>query len=212
MIFYTAHGQNGACGPNCSDYRCVVEWDTFKGLFAFMDHLGERRMPMVLHNWGAGNLKVATSLGKIIRDHGLDARAGTTLIADCAEVTETECITLKRSGKVLDAKIDTTFVACDDNCVLVLAGGVHRTLPADATVVIGPTHIADRLAPNASQDRQERVTPAQRMESQERPRPRKPGLTLTLWDESPSGKSRGGTRTDVRIPLTDARPCPLGTA
>jgi hypothetical protein len=55
-------------------------------------------------------------------------------------------------------------------------------------------------------DRQERVTPAQRMQSQERPRPRKPGLTLSLWDESPSGKSRGGTPTDVRIPLTDARP------
>ena len=40
-------------------------------------------------------------------------------------------------------------------CVLVLAGGVHRTLPADATVVIGPTHISDRLAPNVSGERQQ---------------------------------------------------------
>jgi hypothetical protein len=70
-----------------------------------------------------------------------------------AKGTETECLALKRSGKVLDAKIDTTSVACDVNCVLVLAGGVHRTLPADAKVVIGPTHIADRLAPNVSQER-----------------------------------------------------------
>ena len=30
-----------------------------------------------------------------------------------------------------------------------------------------------------------------------RPRPRKPGLKLSLGDESPSGKSRGGTPTDV---------------
>jgi hypothetical protein len=157
MIFYPAHGQNGACGPNCSDWivaEGVVEWDTFKRLFAFMERFGERKMPVVLHNWGAGDLRVATSLGKIIRDHGLDVRAGTTVVADCAKVTETECFALKRSGKVLDAKIDTTVVACDINCVLVLAGGVHRTLPADATVVIGPTHIADRLAPNVSQDRQ----------------------------------------------------------
>jgi hypothetical protein len=58
---------------------------------------------MVLHNWGAGDFKVATSLGKIIRDHGLDVRVGGTIVADCANVTETECLALKRSGKVLDA-------------------------------------------------------------------------------------------------------------
>jgi hypothetical protein len=103
---------------------------------------------------GAGNLKVATSLGKIIRDHGLDVRAGATIVADCANVTETECFAIKRIGKVLDAKIDTTSVACDVNCVLVLASGVHRTLPADAKVVIGPTHIANRLAPNVSAEHQ----------------------------------------------------------
>jgi hypothetical protein len=157
MIFYPAHGQTGACGPNCSDWIAaegIVEWDTFKCLFAFMDRFGERKMTIVLHNWGAGDLKVATSLGKIIRDHGLDVSAGTTVVADCAKVSETECFALKRRGKVLDTKIDTTLVACDVNCVLVLAGGVHRTLPADATVVIGPTHIADRLAPNVSQERQ----------------------------------------------------------
>ena len=157
MIFYTAHGQNGVCGPNCSDWIAaegVVEWDTFKRLFAFLDRLGERKLPIVLHNWGAGNLKVATSLGKIIRDRGLDVRAGTTVVADCAKVTETECLALKRSGKALDAKIDTTSIACDVTCVLVLAGGVHRTLPADAKVVIGPTHISNRLAPNVSQERQ----------------------------------------------------------
>ena len=37
------------------------------------------------------------------------------------------------------------------------------------------------------------------------PRPRKPGLTLSLCDESLSGKSRGGTPTDVR-PLLDPPP------
>jgi hypothetical protein len=157
MIFYTAQGQSGACGPDCSDWIAaegIVEWDTFKRLFAFLDRLGERKLPVVLHNWGAGNLKVATSLGKIIRDHGLDVRAGATIVADCANVTETECFAIKRIGKVLDAKIDTTSVACDVNCVLVLAGGVHRTLPADAKVVIGPTHIANRLAPNVSAEHQ----------------------------------------------------------
>jgi len=114
-----------------------------------MERFGERKMPVVLNIWGAGDLKVATSIGKIIRDHGLDVRACATVVADCSKEKETES-----QRQILDAKIDTTFVACDVTCVLVLAGGVHRTLPTDAAVVIGPTHIADRLAPNVSQERQ----------------------------------------------------------
>jgi hypothetical protein len=158
MIFYLAHGQEGACGPNCSDWIAaegVVEWDTFKRLFAFMERLGDRKVPVVLNNWGAGNLNVAVSLGKIIRAHGLDVRAGETVVADCEGATETACFALKRSGNPLDAKIDDASVLCDVVCVLVLAGGVHRTLPADAKVLIEPTHIADRLAPKVSDERQQ---------------------------------------------------------
>ena len=38
VIFYLAHGRDGSCGPNCSEWIAaegVVEWDTFKRLFAF---------------------------------------------------------------------------------------------------------------------------------------------------------------------------------
>jgi hypothetical protein len=158
MIFYLAHGQDGACGPNCSDWIAaegVVEWDTFKRLFAFLQRLGPRKLPVVLNVWGSGDLKVATTLGKIIRDHGLDVHVGTTVVAGCASATDAACIARKRSGEPLDAKIDVTFVECDVVCVLALAGGVHRVLPADATVVIGPTHIGDRLAPNVSDEHQQ---------------------------------------------------------
>ena len=57
MIFYLAHGRDGSCGPNCSEWIAaegVVEWDTFKRLFAFLQHLGDRKAPVVLHVWGAG--------------------------------------------------------------------------------------------------------------------------------------------------------------
>ena len=43
MIFYLARGREGACGPNCSEWIAaegVVEWDTFKRLFAFAARLG----------------------------------------------------------------------------------------------------------------------------------------------------------------------------
>jgi hypothetical protein len=157
MIFYLAHGPDGACGPNCSEWIAaegVVEWDTFKRLLAFAARLGERKLPVILNVWGESDLKVAMSLGKIIRDRGLDVSAGKTVVAECADATEAACIALKRGGKSLDAAIDISAVQCDIACVLILAGGVHRTLPADAKVVIGPTHIRDRLAPNVSEEHQ----------------------------------------------------------
>jgi len=157
MIFYLARGQDGACGQNCSEWIAaegVVEWDTFKRLFAFAARLGERKLPVILDVWGESDLKVAMSLGKIIRDHGLDVSAGKTVVAECANATDAACIALKRSGKLLDASINFSAVECDIVCLLILAGGVHRTLPADAKVIIGPTHISNRLAPNVSEERQ----------------------------------------------------------
>src|SRR5438477_11001694 len=62
MVFYLAHGREGSCGPNCSEWIAaegVVEWDTFKRLFAFLQHLGDRKAPVVLDVRGAGDLNVA---------------------------------------------------------------------------------------------------------------------------------------------------------
>ena len=160
MIFYSAHGEDGACGPHCADWIAaegVVEWDTFKRLFAFLQRNGDRKIPVILNIWGGGDLKAAMSLGKIIRDHGLDVGVGTTVVADCVKATDATCFALKRSGQPLDAKIDTTFVECDSACVVVLAGGVHRSLPPGAKVIIGPTRVYNRLAPNVSEEHQQGV-------------------------------------------------------
>jgi hypothetical protein len=162
MNFYLAHGQPGACGSDCSDWIAaegVVQWDTFKRLLAVIERLGNRKLPIVLNDWGDGNLNVAVTLGKIIREHGLDVSAGATVAADCAKATEADCLALKRSGKPVNAGIDTALVECDITCVLVMAGGVHRTLPADARVVIGAMQISSRLAANVSAEcRQELQT------------------------------------------------------
>lgn len=158
MIFYQARGQVGSCGSNCAVWTAaegVVEWDTYKRLFAFLERFGHQKGPLVLNAWGQGDLGVATSLGKIIRERGLDVSVGTTLVDGCAKATEAECFALKRGGEPLDAKIDTRFVKCDIVCVLILAGGVHRTLPPSTIVVIGPTRIFDRFAPNVSPERQQ---------------------------------------------------------
>ena len=154
MIFYAAHGRDEACGVNCSDWIAAegaVQWDTYKRLFAFLDRFGaQRKMPVVLNGWGEGDLKAAMSLGKIIRSRGLDVSAGTTVVARCAKATDADCFALKRSGEPLDAKLDTTFVECDIVCVVVLAGGVHRSLPADAKIVISGMQVKSRMTPNVS--------------------------------------------------------------
>jgi hypothetical protein len=153
MIFYAAHGRDEACGVNCADWIAAegtVEWDTFKRLFAFLDRFGQRKMPVVLDVRGGGDLKAAMSLGKIIRSRGLDVSAGTTVVAGCAKLADADCFALKRGGEPLDAKLDTSFVECDLVCVVVLAGGVHRSLPADAKIVISGMQIKNRLAPNVA--------------------------------------------------------------
>ena len=155
MIFYAAHGGDEACGAHCSDWTAaegVVQWDTFRRLFAFLDRFGAHKMPLVLNVWGGGDIRTAMSLGRIVRQRGLDASAGTTVVAGCAKATDADCFALKRGGQPLDARLDTSFVECDLICVLVLAGGVHRSLPADAKVVIGGMDIRNRLAPNVSEE------------------------------------------------------------
>jgi hypothetical protein len=101
MIFYLAHGRDGSCGRNCSEWIAaegVVEWDTFKRLFAFLQHLGDRKVPVVLEVWGAGDLNVAVTLGKIIRDHQLDVTAGTTVVTESTRVRRRECTMICRCG------------------------------------------------------------------------------------------------------------------
>ena len=158
MIFYLARGPAGACGPDCSEWIAAegaVQWDSYKRLLALLDRLGGRKAPVILNIRGEGSLNVATTLGKIIRQRGLDVGAGSTIIAQCAGASEAACFALKRGGGTLDAKIDSSSVACDIVCVLILAGGVNRTLPADAKVVIGPAHISNRRGLNVSEEHQQ---------------------------------------------------------
>jgi hypothetical protein len=161
MIFYAAHGGEEACGADCTDWIAaegVVEWDTFKRLFAFLDRFGANKRPVVLNVPGRGNLKTAMSLGKIIRDRGLNVSVGPTVVARCAHAAEADCFALKRAGQVLDASIDTSAVECDLACVVVLAGGVRRTLPADARVVIGAVAIRDPRGTNVAPDIKQNLT------------------------------------------------------
>jgi hypothetical protein len=161
MIFYVARGAAGACGPGYSEWIAAegtVQWDTHKRLIAILDRQAGRKLPVVIHSWGESNLNVATSLGRILRDRGIDTTAGPTDVEGCHGKNETECFALKRPGGPLDARMNWSDPRCDLACVLMLAGGVHRSLPPGTKVTLGGMFIHNRLAPNVSDERRANLT------------------------------------------------------
>src|SRR5579872_2565688 len=87
MIFYVAHGAEGACGSGCSDWIAAegtVQWDTYKRLINILDRQQGRKLPLVIHSWGASNLNVAVGLGRILHERGIDTTEGITEVAACA--------------------------------------------------------------------------------------------------------------------------------
>ena len=161
MIFYVAHGQQGACGPGCSDWIAAegtVQWDTHKRLIAILDRQGARRLPIVINTRADSNLNVAASLGRILRDRGFDTTQGATVVGACAGKPDADCFALKRPGGPLDATLNLSDTRCDLACVLILAGGVHRSLPSGTRMVLSGMAIRNRLAPNVSEERREGLT------------------------------------------------------
>ncbi|WFU77010.1 hypothetical protein QA642_21635 [Bradyrhizobium sp. CB2312] len=161
MIFYVAHGPAGACGPGCSDWIAAegtVQWDSYKRLIAILDRQAGGKLPIIIHSWGGSNLNVAVSMGRILRDHGLDATAGATEVEACVGKSEGDCFALKRPGGPLDAKVSVPDPACDLACILMLAGGVHRSLPEGAKVVLTGRSIRNRRAPNVAPEQRESLT------------------------------------------------------
>jgi hypothetical protein len=161
MIFYVAHGAVGACGPGCSDWIAAegtVQWDTHKRLIAILDRQGGRKPPLVIHSSGESNLNVAVSLGRILRDRGIDTTEGATEVEACAGKSDAECFALKRPGGPLDAKLNLSEPRCDLACVLMLSGGVHRSLAPGTRMILTGMAIRNRLAPNVSDEQRESLT------------------------------------------------------
>jgi hypothetical protein len=161
MIFYVAHSAPGACGQGCSEWIAaegIVQWDTHKRLIAILDRQAGRKLPVVIHSWGESNLNVATSIGRILRDRGIDTTAGSTEAEACNGKTEAECFALKHPGGPLDAKLNLLETRCELACVLMLAGGVHRSLPTGTQMILSGMSIRNRLAPNVSHERREGLT------------------------------------------------------
>ncbi|CAL74974.1 hypothetical protein BRADO1060 [Bradyrhizobium sp. ORS 278] len=161
MIFYVAHGPPDSCGPGCADWIAAegtIRFDTFKRLIAILDRQSGRKLPVIINSRGDADLDVALSMGRILRGRGLDAGVGRTQVDACRDKSQTDCLTLKRAGGPFNAALETSRVLCETSCFLILAGGVHRSLPPDARVELVGTEIRNRLAPNVSAEHRAGLT------------------------------------------------------
>jgi hypothetical protein len=161
MIFYVAHGPEGACGPGCSDWIAAegtVQWDSYKRLIAILDRLAGHKLPLVIHTWGKSSYHAAVGLGRILHDRGIDTMGGATDVGACTGKAEAECFALKRPGGPLDATLNTKDALCDLACVLILVGGIHRSLAPGTRVILTGMVIRNRLAPNVSEEHRKGLT------------------------------------------------------
>jgi len=129
-----------------------VQWDTHKRLINILDRTTGRKLPVVINARGDSNFNVATSLGRILRGRGIDTTMGPTEVAACQGKSEADCFALKRQGGPLDATVKVPDLPCDNACVLILAGGVHRSLPAGSKVMLTGMAVHNRLGLNMSKD------------------------------------------------------------
>ena len=136
----------------------TVQWDTYKRLINILDRQQGRKLPLVIHVRGRSNLKVSTSLGRILRERGLDTMEGATIVAACGGKSEADCFALKRPGGPLEAVLNPNNATCDIGCVLILAGGVHRSLHAATRVILTGMEINNRLGLNVSDEHRTGVT------------------------------------------------------
>ena len=156
-LIYPAQGAAGACGENCSHWLAAegtVHWDGYKRFIAGLDRFADRKRPVFLNVRGHSDLKAAMSIGRLFRERGYDVGVGQTIADQCRSLNDSDCVSLKRSGVSLPASL-SSIGTCDLACVLILAGGVRRTLPEDTVVLIQGTQIANRLGLNVSDEHRE---------------------------------------------------------
>jgi hypothetical protein len=152
LTIYVARGAPGACREGCEEWLAVegaLDRQGPQRLIAALDRLRGRKLTAVLNFRGRNDLRAAMSIGKILRERGLDATVGQTMVDECGDPLEAQCLALKRAGKPLKARLVPSG-SCSVACVLALAGGIRRTLPDSTTVVIGGMSIPNRIGLSAA--------------------------------------------------------------
>ncbi len=133
MTFHVAQSVKAGCPAQCAEWIVAdgqigkATADEFK---AFLDTLGNRKLPVVINSPG-GDVKNAMEMGRLIRARGLDVIAARTGIPICSAKIET-CGPLK-DGQT-SGELTSSAARCNSACPLVLAAGVRRMIMPGVSV------------------------------------------------------------------------------
>jgi len=154
MLIYPAQGAAGACGENCANWIAAegtVHWDGTKRMIAALDRLAGQKLPVFLDVRGQSDLRAAMGIGRILRERGFEVAVGRTMVDQCRKMSEADCAALKRTGGPLRGSL-WALETCDITCVLILSGGVRRTIEETSKAVINGTQVGHRLGLNISDE------------------------------------------------------------
>lgn len=122
------------CEPNCFEWIMAdgeITKETPAKFSAVFRTLGKRKPPVIINSVG-GKVDAATTIGNLVRRHGLDVVVGRSRLVGCSV---TEPCDDKPTGRAQRGLLqETTVSACASACVLVLAGGNRRILLPRAVV------------------------------------------------------------------------------
>lgn len=145
IAFYVAKGEPNACGPGCREWIAAEgRMDPGAGarFRAFLDRLGARKLPIYFNSPG-GSVGDAIEIGRLMRERGMAAAVGWTIPQACGPVRPPSpaCNALKRSGRELEAELNTSLAQCNSACVYALLGGAVRTVAAGAQLGVHSSKI-----------------------------------------------------------------------
>jgi hypothetical protein len=124
MRLVVVRGSSPLCDPNCPEWisaEGVITGRTPKLLAELLQTIGDRRLPIIISSSG-GDVYGAAAAGRLIRKHQLDTAVGKTRFINCAP-EDPNCSA--EGGMYVGAAI-AYWGECDEECTLMLAGGVRR--------------------------------------------------------------------------------------
>lgn len=145
MTFYIVKGAPDSCGRGCDSWieaEGRIDFDTPARFKAFLDHLGDRNLPIYFNSPG-GNEARALTLGNMLHGRSIVARVGRTVVQECGfEAQDSKvCIELKSLGRELHGELRTD-ASCLSACPYFFVGAaVHEVAPDAVLGVHSPKNI-----------------------------------------------------------------------
>jgi hypothetical protein len=140
ITFFVAQGSADACGRDCAEWIAAdgaIDAAAPQRLRALLNQIGRRKLPIYFHSPG-GSVSGALAIGRLMRERGITAGVAWTVPQGCdpKQAREESCDKLKRSGRDLQAQLDTGRTMCNSACVYALAGAAVREIAPGASLGI----------------------------------------------------------------------------